>query len=79
MTALSVVELASRLNLHHSVRGYRGACPACSYPDAFSLRPGKGDRIGLFCASCGNRKAITDAVVRAVGGAWTLPAAATGR
>ncbi len=75
MTALSAADLASRLNLHRAVRGYRGACPACSYPDAFSLRPGKGDRIGLFCASCGDRDGIRDAILRAVGGAWTPPAA----
>jgi putative DNA primase/helicase len=72
---LSVSDLASRLNLQRSVRGYRGTCPACAYPDAFSMKPGKADRIGLFCASCGNREAITDAVVRAVGGAWTPPTA----
>jgi putative DNA primase/helicase len=72
---LSVSDLASRLNLQRSVRGYRGACPACAYPDAFSLKPGKGDRIGLFCASCDDRPAITDAVVRAAGGAWTPPGA----
>ena len=77
MTALSAADLASRLNLHRAVRGYRGTCPACSYPDAFSLRAGKGDRIGLFCASCGDRDAITDAVVRAAGGAWTPPGAPT--
>jgi phage/plasmid primase-like uncharacterized protein len=76
MTAPSAAELASRLNLHRARGGFRGACPACSYPDAFSLRPGKGDHIGLFCASCGDREAITDAVKRAVGGDWTAPAAA---
>lgn len=75
MNAISAADLASRLNLHRSVRGFRGTCPACAYPDAFSLRAGKGDRIGLFCASCGDREAITDAVVRAVGGAWMPPAA----
>jgi phage/plasmid primase-like uncharacterized protein len=71
---LSVGDLASRLNLHRAARGFRGTCPACGYHEAFSLRPGKGDRIGLYCASCGDRDGITDAVRRAVGGDWTAPA-----
>jgi len=76
MTApLSVLDLAVRLNLHRAAGGYRGICPACGYPDAFSLRVGKGDRIGLFCASCGDRDGITEAVMRAVGGAWAPPPA----
>jgi putative DNA primase/helicase len=78
MTAcLSASDIASRLKLHRAARSYRGACPACGYPNAFSLRASKGDRISMFCANCGDRSAITDAVVRAVGGAWTPPAAAT--
>ncbi len=76
MPAWSVADLAGRLGLHRTRGGFRGACPACAYHDAFSLRPGKGDRLGLFCASCGDRDAITDAVMRAVGGAWTPPVAA---
>ena len=75
MNAVSAADLASRLNLHRAKGGFRGACPACSYPESFALRPGKGDRIGLFCASCGDREAITDAIMRAAGGAWTPPAA----
>jgi putative DNA primase/helicase len=74
MTAtLSLSDLASRLNLQRGQHGFRGACPACGYPNAFSMRPGRGDRIGLFCASCGDRDAIEDAVVRLVGGVWTPP------
>jgi putative DNA primase/helicase len=75
---VSVSDLASRLNLlrGRGGRGYRGTCPACSYPNAFSMKPGKGDRIGLFCASCGDKVAITDAIVRAAGGGWTPPTAA---
>lgn len=76
MTVQSAADLAARLNLHRARGGFRGACPNCSYRESFVLRPGKGDRIGLFCASCGDREAITDAVVRAAGGAWTAPAAA---
>ncbi len=76
MTTLSAADLADRLNLHRARGGYRGTCPACAYPDAFSLRPGKSDRIGLFCASCGDRESIVAAVRMAAGGAWTPPAAA---
>jgi putative DNA primase/helicase len=76
-SSLSVAELASRLNLQRDRRqlGYRGTCPACSYPNSFSIKPGKGDRIVLFCASCGDKAAITDAIVRASGGGWRVPAA----
>ena len=77
MNVPSAADLASRLNLHRAARSYRGACPACGYPNAFSLRVGKDNRIGMFCANCGDRGAIADAVVRAVGGAWTPPAATT--
>jgi putative DNA primase/helicase len=73
---LSAPEIPSRLGLKGYRRSYRGDCPACGYPGCFSLRQGKGDRIGLFCASCGDRDSITEAVRKAVGGAWTPPAAA---
>ena len=75
MSALSAADLASRLNLHRAAGNYRGDCPNCGYSGAFNLRPGKGDRVGLFCASCGDRDGITKAIVRAVGGTWQPPGA----
>jgi putative DNA primase/helicase len=70
----SAAELAGRLNLRRAGRSYRGTCPACGYP-AFSLRPGLDGYMSLFCASCGDREAITAAIRRVVGGASPPPAA----
>ena len=55
-------ELATRIGLHRVGRAWRGACPACGYPDAFALTDGKLGPIG-WCASCGNR----DAIARIIG------------
>jgi hypothetical protein len=76
MIALSVADLVSGINLHRAGRSSRGTCPACSYAAAFSLRPGKGDRINLFCANCDDEDAITQGVSWPGVGAWTPPNAA---
>jgi phage/plasmid primase-like uncharacterized protein len=70
----SASDIAMRLNLRFAGRSYRGTCPACCYPKAFSLRTGVGDHIDFFCASCRDQAAIRKAVMRAVGGAWKPPA-----
>jgi hypothetical protein len=61
-------ELADRLGLERSGRSWRGACPACDYPRAFSLRAGKADAPLIFCAN-GCRHADLRAVLESRGAA----------
>jgi phage/plasmid primase-like uncharacterized protein len=44
-------DLAQRLGLDRSGRSWRGTCPACGYPRAFSLRSGNAERPLIFCAN----------------------------
>jgi putative DNA primase/helicase len=64
-------DLAARFRLNKQARSWRGDCPACSYPRAFSIRVGEGSRPALFCANGCTRDALNDAAQRALGGAWT--------
>ncbi|WP_419900876.1 DUF7146 domain-containing protein [Roseomonas sp. USHLN139] len=67
-------EIAERLGLRKSYGGgWRGACPACGYPTTFSLRQQDGRPL-WWCASCGDKDAITAAVRAALGQDWTPPA-----
>jgi putative DNA primase/helicase len=58
---MSARELAAQFGLHRSGRQWRGPCPACGYADAFVLADGNFGPIG-WCASCGNREAIAEAL-----------------
>ena len=64
MTARAI---AGRFNLRRLCRSWRGRCPACDYPGAFSVREGNGGRALLYCASCQDQAAVTEAVARATG------------
>lgn len=55
---LSARELAARLGLHQSGRGWRGNCPSCGYHDAFMLAERRGRVLG-WCASCQNQDFVT--------------------
>lgn len=44
-------DLAQRLGLQRSGRSWRGACPACDYPRAFTVRAGKSDAPLIFCVN----------------------------
>lgn len=71
-------DLAARFRLDKRPRSWGGDCPACGYPRAFAIKPGKGSRPMLFCANGCTRETL-DAVARnALGGAWTPAAAADG-
>jgi putative DNA primase/helicase len=50
-------DLAIRFNLHRAGRSWRGDCPACGYPDAFTLDVRDGRPLG-WCASCQDQQAI---------------------
>ncbi len=68
-------DLAARFRLDKRARSWGGDCPACSYPRAFTIKPGHGSRPMLFCANGCTRDTL-DAVARDVlGGAWTPPTA----
>lgn len=64
---ISARDLAARLGLKRYPRSWRGRCPACDYLGTFSVRAGRDGRALLFCASCQDRDAIADAVIRATG------------
>lgn len=74
-------DLAERLGLERSGRSWRGTCPACDYPRAFAMRPGKSDTPLIFCAN-GCRHADLRAVLEgggivAIPKTRTLPSAGT--
>ena len=73
MTALSAVDLADRLGLTRHTKSWRGTCPACGYPNAFSLQSVRGDRIRLL-AACGCDRGTVEDAVRRVAGGDALPA-----
>jgi hypothetical protein len=74
--AISVQDLAGRLNLERHPLSSRGDCPSCGYPRAFALRSGRNGAARLFCANGCTRDTLANTVQRALGGAWT-PAAAS--
>ena len=55
-------DLALRLGLDRSGRSWRGTCPACDYPRAFAVRPGKEDAPLLFCANGCRREDLRTAL-----------------
>ena len=73
MTSLSPADIAGRLGLARHTKSWRGTCPACGYPKAFSLQAVRGDRIRLL-AACGCDRAAVEDAVRRVAGGDALPA-----
>lgn len=58
---MGAAEIAGRLGLRRTSRGWVGSCPACGYHDSFRLSEKAG--IALWnCAACDDRAALTDAV-----------------
>jgi putative DNA primase/helicase len=61
---IGVRDLAARLDLKRSGRGWRGMCPACGYDGgAFVLAASRTGKLLAWCASCQDR----DAIARAIG------------
>ena len=72
MNALTPNDIAGRLNLARTRRGYRGDCPACGYAGTLVLTA-RGDDAALWCASCRNPAALRASVQDIAGGkavAW---------
>lgn len=55
-------EYAGRFDLKRSGPSFRGTCPACSYPEAFSLRQGRNGHLLAYCFSCTDLPAISQAI-----------------
>jgi len=68
----SAREVAGRLGLRKSARGWRGTCPVCGYATAFLLMSKQGRPSG-WCASCQDRNAIALALARVGGGGDPAP------
>ena len=67
------VELATRLGLRKCKRDWRGSCPSCGYPAAFSVGAGSDGRALAWCSSCRDRDGLTIALNRITAGAWNPP------
>jgi hypothetical protein len=65
-------ELAERLRLDRSARSWRGSCPVCSYPRAFSVRAGRDGVALTYCAN-GCTRADLSAAFACVGGGAVKP------
>ena len=70
---MTPADLAGRLHLDRQPRSWRGTCPACGYPRAFSLKPTRTDRALVFCANGCNREELQAEIARVTGETWRLP------
>lgn len=59
---LTCREVADRLRLHRTPRGWRGDCPACGYAGSFALSEGRAGKPLLYCASCQDGAALMNAI-----------------
>lgn len=66
----AAMELATRFGLNKRPRSWAGDCPACSYPRAFSIRIGKGNRPSLYCANGCTRDVLDETARNALGNDW---------
>lgn len=70
----NATDLATRWHLRR-VAGrpeWRGNCPACEYPDAFVMTQRDGKPL-IWCASCGDDRAIMGGLLRGAGGGESPP------
>jgi putative DNA primase/helicase len=58
----TAADIAARLGLRRVGQEWRGTCPACGYPTAFSLTERNGRPL-WWCASCEDGRAIARAIV----------------
>lgn len=67
MNALTPNDIAGRLGLARTRRGWRGDCPACGYTGTFVLTSKDGDP-DAWCASCRDGAAIREKIEGMAGG-----------
>ncbi|GAN76270.1 DUF7146 domain-containing protein [Acidisphaera rubrifaciens] len=60
-------DLAQRLDLAKHTRSWRGTCPACDYPRAFTLKASRDGRPVTFCANGCDAATIADTLARITG------------
>jgi putative DNA primase/helicase len=65
-------DIALRLGLRRCNRSWRGACPACNYPGAFSIKDANG-RACAFCANGCTRDRLSNVLAHVAAGIWRLP------
>ncbi|WP_428377754.1 DUF7146 domain-containing protein [Lichenicoccus sp.] len=70
---ITAADLGQRLSLRKLKREWRGACPACGYAAAFSVRAGEHGAALAWCASCQDQDGIEAALNRVTAGAWKPP------
>ena len=73
MSHSTVAVIAGKLLLPASRHGWRGDCPVCAYPRAFSLRAGRHGQPLAFCANGCAREQISETLARLTGGVWRAP------
>ncbi len=61
MSDVTARDIVRKFDLHKSGRGWRGSCPACSYPGTFILKERAG-KPSMRCVNCQDRDAIDAAV-----------------
>ena len=74
MPRVNMDDLARRLDLRKRPRSWGGDCPACSYSNAFSMKPGKSGGVRCYCANGCTLDQLDDALQHALGADWTPPA-----
>jgi phage/plasmid primase-like uncharacterized protein len=70
---MTPAQVADRLGLKRHPRSWRGACPACGYSAAFTMRVGRGDRLHML-AACGCARHDVEDAVRKIAGGDAFPA-----
>jgi putative DNA primase/helicase len=70
---MMAMDLAVRLGAKRSARSFRCDCPACAYPDAFSIRQNRDGRARVWCANGCPPETLNATLQQIVGGDWAPP------
>jgi putative DNA primase/helicase len=70
---IAAVDLAVRLGAKRSARTFRCDCPACAYPNSFSIRQNHDGRARVWCANGCPPETLNATLKQIVGGDWTPP------
>jgi putative DNA primase/helicase len=70
---MMAVDLAARLGAKRSARSFRCDCPACAYPDSFSIRQNSDGQARVWCANGCTPETLDATLRQVVGGDWKPP------